>query len=74
MNWLPVNGRVQHLKLSMIYKLLQGLCPNYFTECFQFCRDSRGLNMRASVFNLKQSDLKSKVGRSTFLYTGGGME
>ncbi len=55
----------------MVFKILQGLCPKYFTGCFKFVCDSHGQNTRSSVFNLKQPNLKNKAGRSTFLDTGG---
>ena len=38
LNWLPVEGRVQHLKLIMFCETLQGLCPNSFIGYFQFFR------------------------------------
>ena len=38
---------------------------------FQYIQDSRGLNTRASVSNLKQPNLKSNVGRRTSLHRGG---
>ena len=71
LNWLPVEKRVLQLKLTMVYKILHGHCPNYFKNYFQSMRDFHGVNTRASIADLRLPDLTLEVGRSSFLYTGG---
>ena len=54
----------------MVYKSLKEQCPKYFKGYFQYVNQSHSVNTRASIADLKQKNLKSKIGRSSFKYTG----
>ena len=66
-----MKNRVQQLKLVMVYKIFNGQCPNYFKGYFQQVSEAHNRNTRASLVDLRLPDYRSKLGRSTFLYTGG---
>ena len=70
LNWLPVEGRIRQLRLIMVYKSLKGQCPKYLKGYFQYVNQSHSVNTRASIADLKQQNLKRKIGRSSFKYTG----
>ncbi len=70
LNWLPVEDRIQQLNSTTVCKILQELFPNHVSGYFLYVRDFHGMSMRAGVANLKQPNLKNRVGRGTFLYSG----
>ena len=70
LNWLPVEKRVNQLKLGLIHKTLNGLAPKYMSDHFIKTNTSHNINTRSSHASILIPRVNSIVGKSSLRYTG----
>ncbi len=51
LEWDTIDKRIREKRLTIMYKCLNGLAPDYLTESFQFTRDTHSYGLRSSTTN-----------------------
>ena len=51
LKWQTMDERIQEKRLTILYKCLNGLAPNYLRELFQFISDTHTHGLRSSTSN-----------------------
>ena len=70
LGWLSMKERRDLHSLTMMYKILNGLAPNYLQDLFIYQNDVHKINTRGSKDNQIWIDksIKSKIHRDSFRY------
>ena len=70
LGWLSMKQRRELHSLTMMYKILHGLAPNYLQDLFTYQKDIHNLNTRGSQNDNIWIDksIKSKIHRDSFKY------
>ena len=70
LGWLSMKQRRELHSLTMMYKILNGLAPNYLQDLFTYQNEIHKLNTRGSKDNQIWIDknIKSKIHRDSFRY------
>ena len=70
LGWLSMKQRRELHSLTMMYKILHGLAPNYLQDLFTYQNDIHKINTRGSKDNQIWIDksIKSKIHRHSFRY------
>ena len=70
LGWLSMKQRRELHSLTMMYKILHGLAPNYLQDLFSYQNDVHTVNTRGSKDNQIWIDknIKSKIHRDSFRY------
>ena len=66
---LPVQLRVEHLKLNHMYNIISGTAPDYLSSQIVMVNTQHTYNTKASVRSCKVPRANN-VARSSFFYTG----
>ena len=48
LEWLPIQSRISHSKMVLVYKILNNMCPGYLNDLLQYQNNSV-YNMRSTV-------------------------
>ena len=70
LGWLSMKQRRELHSLTMMYKILHGLAPNYLQDLFTYQKDIHNVNTRGSQNDNIWIDksIKSKIHRESFKY------
>lgn len=70
LGWLSMKDRRDLHCLTMMYKILHGLAPNYLKDMFTYQSEVHSVNTRGSQNNQLWIDktIKSKIHRDSFAY------
>ena len=53
LNWLPVFNRLEQCVVSIVLKFINGSCPHYLNEVFEFAPESN-ISLRNNFLKLKR--------------------
>lgn len=70
LNWLPIESRIAHSKMVLVYKILNKMCPQYMTDllCYQ---TNSVYNMRSAMQKkLSKPRVKCESFKKAFSYSG----
>ena len=67
-SWLPVEHRVAQIKLSLVFRTINGSAPDYLQKDFNHVSQVHRSSKRHSESSLCVPTVKS-AGKSTFMYT-----
>ena len=70
LNWLPVDKRVNQLKLCHVHNVTHGTAPKYMSNYFIPVNSSHSIRTRSSQESLIVPSYRSLLGKSYFKYTG----
>lgn len=70
LGWLSMKQRRELHSLTMMYKILHGLAPNYLSDLFSYQNEIHNVNTRGSSDHQVWIDksIKSKIHRDSFRY------
>ena len=54
LNWLPVINRFEQCVISIVFKFINGNCPYYLNEVFEFAHEGN-VSLRNNFLKIKQS-------------------
>ena len=54
LNWLPVINRIEQCVISIVFKFINGNCPYYLNELFEFAAEGN-ISLKNSFLKLKRS-------------------
>jgi ribonuclease P/MRP protein subunit RPP40 len=70
LNWLPVESRVNQLRLRHVHQIVYNNCPKYLSNYFNNISNVHNIRTRSSQSSLFIPRFKSNIGKSSFKYTG----
>ena len=51
LGWLPIDDVIRMRKVCLMYKIVNGCCPQYFKDYISYVNDKHSNNTRASTNN-----------------------
>ena len=73
LHWLPVEQRIKHKILSIVYKALHGLTPNYLAELIHTYQPNRTLRSEQESLLWPGQRTHSHYGERTFTYAAANL-
>ena len=68
---LPINNRVDQLKLNHMFNIIHGQAPAYFYSNFRMTSDLHNIHTRSRTLTICIPSVNTKhFGQTSFLYTG----
>ena len=69
LNWLPVITRFEQCVISIVFKFINGNCPYYLNEVFEFAPEGN-ISLRNNFLKLKQPFRNTNTGQKALSFIG----
>ena len=69
LNWLPVINRFEQCVISIVFKFINGNCPYYLNEVFEFAPEGN-ISLRNNFLKLKRPFRNANTGQKAFSFIG----
>ena len=69
LNWLPVINRFEQCVMSIVFKFINGNCPYYLNEVFEFALEGN-ISLRNNFLKLKRPFRNTNTGQKALSFIG----
>ena len=69
LNWLPVINRFEQCVISIVFKFINGNCPHYLNEVFEFAPEGN-ISLRNNFLKLKRPFRNTNTGQKALSFIG----
>ena len=69
LNWLPVFNRLKQCVVSIVFKFINGNCPHYLNEVFEFAPEAN-ISLRNNFLKLKRTFRNTNNGQKALSFIG----
>ncbi len=69
LDWLPIESRLEYIKLKMVHKIINNRAPSYFNVLFSRVNEQHCYRTRQSLMEL-HCHFKTMYGHRSFRYSG----
>ena len=69
LNWLPVINRFEQRVISVVFKFINGNCPQYLNEVFEFAPEGN-ISLRNNFLKLKRPFRNTNTGQKALSFIG----
>ncbi len=70
LDWLPIESRLEYIKLKMVHKMINNRAPSYFNVLFSRVNEQHCYRTRQSLMDITLCRFKTMYGRRSFRYSG----
>ncbi len=70
LDWLPIESRLEHIKLKMVYKIINNRALSYLNALFSRVNEQHCYKTRQSLMDITLCHFKTMYGRRSFRYSG----
>ncbi len=70
LDWLPIESRLEYIKLKMVHKIINNRAPCYFNVLLSRVNEQHCYRSRQSLMDITLCRFKTMYGRRSFRYSG----